>query len=116
MDRKERTIILEPFMLILKQRTGIASVIAVVLAIFLYSNEFSLEAIAMTIAPIFMYIGKQTYLDSKETSSNLTKEVVDVLEVLGVLKDKEEITKTETNINIEEVTDLGLVVKDEQKG
>ena len=50
MDRNERTAILEPIVLFLKQRTGIVSIVAVAIAMFMYFNG------ATTVAPLPMSI------------------------------------------------------------
>jgi len=98
MDRSSRTAILEPIMLILKQRTGVASIVAVAITIFMLYKGFSVEQVAMTVTPIFVYIGKQTVIDSKEISNTLTKEVMDVLDVLDETKKDLETPQVPTEV------------------
>ena len=61
-------------MLILKQRTGLATIIAMIVSAFMYAIGASPEEIGMVLSPIFVYVGKQSYLDSKEMSSGVTKQ------------------------------------------
>ena len=89
MNRENRTAILEPIMLILKQRTGIATVIAMIVGAFMQSQGSSVEEIAMILSPIFVYVGKQGYIDSKESSAETTQKLEefrdDVLDTVSFL-------------------------------
>lgn len=80
MDRSERTPIVEPILLILKQRTGIASVLSIVLAVSMLVYGFEINEVILVISPIFAFVAKQTFLDAGENSERVVKEVIEALE------------------------------------
>ena len=100
MNRENRTAILEPIMLILKQRTGVATVIAMIVGAFMQSQGSSVEEIAMILSPIFVYIGKQGYVDSKESSAETVQKLEefreDVLDTVYFLTEGFEKSEEET--------------------
>lgn len=69
MDRNERKPILEPFMLILKQRTGVATLLGIILALVLYIMGFPDEVVNGVVALVFVYVGGQKWVDAKEASA-----------------------------------------------
>ena len=62
----------------LKQRTGIVSIVAVAIGLFMHYNGATETEIGMILTPFLAYIGKQGYVDAKENSSA----IYDVIEVL----------------------------------
>lgn len=95
MDRSERTPILEPILLILKQRTGIATIASVLISFVMIYFGFDTQQILMIVSPIFVYVARQTVIDAGENGGNVVKEVVevveevkDVLELIGIIEEE----------------------------
>lgn len=110
MESNERTPILEPLLLILKQRTGVATVIGVIVAVVLYLMGFPSEVIQSVVALVFVYVGGQKWVDGKESATpviNFTDNYRDELDFI-----KDQINKT--NKEVEKVTEVVAQVVEER--
>ena len=102
MDRSQRSAIIEPILLILKQRTGVATIAAIIVAAIMLYFDRSAEEISVLLVPILMYIGKQGYVDAKENGAEVVKEVVEAKEKMQQLLDLIEVfDETETPVKVE---------------
>lgn len=95
MDRKERIPVIEPLLLILKSRKGMAMVVSIIVLILGAVYHIDKEILLMASGLVFTYIGGQTFLDSKEYAKNTQAELEGLLGKLGISLD--DIVKTDPN-------------------
>lgn len=102
-DRSDRTAILEPIMLILKSRKGIAGIIAILVSSFMLVNGYSVAEIVAITSPIYAFIGGQSLIDASETSTKRIQELNEmrdeILDVVGVLLGDFEEEDNESNLS-----------------
>ena len=104
-DRSERTMILGPIELLLKQRTMMAAVLSIVISMTMfYFGSGPIEVVAIT-APLYLWIGGQKYLDSQETASKASKEYYDLFKAVMELSNGVQKIE-ELEILFEEVLDV----------
>ena len=105
MDRSERVMVLEPLVLILKQRTGIAMIVASILGTFLIVIGFPVEAVITSLTPIIMWIGGQKYVDAQEQSSKTVSEIAELEAAIDKIRDGVQ-SAQELELLVEEVIDM----------
>lgn len=97
MDRSNRVTFLEPLLLILKQRTGIATILGIILAIVLHYLDFPKEAITEVVALVFVYVVGQKWVDAREASAP----IVEFADKVNVEVDKVLETQKEEVVGVE---------------
>lgn len=71
MDRKDRTMIFEPLLLMLKQRTGIVVILTIIILLLSKALDIDNE-IAITISGLVIsYVLKQGYVDGQEAAQKI---------------------------------------------
>ena len=79
MNRENRRPILEPLILISKQRTGIATILGIILVIVLSLFDVPKDIIQYAVGFVFLYVAGQKYVDAKEASSTLMENVENIV-------------------------------------
>lgn len=104
-DRSERTMILGPLALLLKQRTVIASILSASISMVMFYFGSGPIEVAVLTSPLLLWIGGQKYLDSQEMASKASKEYYDLFKAVMELSNGVQKIE-ELEILFEEVLDV----------